>query len=109
MRSSRYPVLAFAEHQDFRIASRIFDDLHPILGLTLWRWMPDSGYANLQLVGYPVMHSSSEEEHDKVRRFKKAVRELIEEGHWFPDHQALLEATATRAGVDLQEVLPTSH
>jgi hypothetical protein len=30
-------VLAFAEHQDFRIASRIFDDLHPILGLALWR------------------------------------------------------------------------
>ena len=56
------------------------------------------------------MHSSSEEElDDKGRRFKKAVRELIEEGHWFPDHQALLEATATRAGVDLQEVLPTSH
>jgi hypothetical protein len=72
--------------------------------------MPDSGYGNLQRVGDPVTNSSSDPElDDKVRRFDKAVRELIEEGHWFPDHQAWLEAAATRAGVDLQEVLPTWH
>jgi len=35
------------------------------------------------------MNSSSDPElDDKVRRFEKAVRELIEEGHWLPDHQA---------------------
>ena len=46
---------------------------------------------------------------DKVRRFEKAVRDLIDEGHGFVDHQAWLEAAARRAGVDLQEVLPTWH
>jgi hypothetical protein len=60
--------------------------------------------------GGPIMNSSSEQElDDKVCRFEKAVRDLIEEGHWIPDHQASLEAAAARAGVDLQEVLPTRH
>jgi hypothetical protein len=60
--------------------------------------------------GDPIMNSSSEEElDDKVRRFEKAVRDLIDEGHGFVDHQAWLEAAAARAGVDLQEVLPTRH
>jgi len=56
------------------------------------------------------MNSSTDEElDDKVRRFEKAVQELIEEGHSFADQQAWLEAAAARAGVDLQEVLPTRH
>jgi hypothetical protein len=60
--------------------------------------------------GEPIMNSSSGEElDDKVRRCEKAVRELIDEGHWFPDHHAWLDAAAARAGVDLQEVLPTRH
>ena len=56
------------------------------------------------------MNSSSDPElDDKVSRFEKAVRELIEEGHWLPNHQAWLDAAARRAGVDLREVLPTWH
>jgi len=46
---------------------------------------------------------------EKVRRFEQAVRELIEKGHSSVDQQAWLEAAAARAGVDLQEVLPTWH
>lgn len=46
---------------------------------------------------------------DKVRRFEKAVRDLIDEDCAFVDHQGWLDAAAARAGVDLQEVLPTRH
>ena len=46
---------------------------------------------------------------EKIRKFEKAVRELIEEGHSFSDHEAWLDMAAARAGVDLQEVLPTQH
>jgi hypothetical protein len=60
--------------------------------------------------GDPAMNSSSDKEiDDKVRRFEKAVRDLIDEGHGYVDHQAWLEAAATRAGVELQEVLFTRH
>jgi hypothetical protein len=56
------------------------------------------------------MNSSFDQElDDKVRRFEKAVRELIEEGHWLPDHQAWLDAAARRAGIDVREVLPIWH
>ena len=71
--------------------------------------MPDSAMYTLD-TGDPIMNSSTDEElDDKVRRFEKAVQELIEEGHSFADQQAWLEAAAARAGVDLQEVLPTRH
>jgi len=46
---------------------------------------------------------------EKVARFEKAVRELIEEGHSFVDQKAWLEAAAARAGISLQEFLPTQH
>ena len=46
---------------------------------------------------------------EKVARFEKAVRELIEEGHSFVDQQSWLEAAAARAGINLQEFLPTQH
>jgi hypothetical protein len=49
------------------------------------------------------------ESDDKIRRLDEAVRELIEESHSFVDHQAWLDAAAARAGVDLQDVLPTHH
>jgi hypothetical protein len=56
------------------------------------------------------MNSSADfESDDKIRRLDEAVRELIEEGYSFVNHQAWLEAAAERAGVNLQEVLPTQH
>jgi len=54
------------------------------------------------------MNSNSEQENDKILRLEKAVRDLIEKGHSFVDHQACLEAAAARTGVELQEVLPTA-
>jgi hypothetical protein len=68
------------------------------------RWMPDSGYGNLQRVRDPVMNSSSDEELvDKVYRLEQAVRDLIGEGDWILDHQSWLEAAAARAGVVVME------
>jgi hypothetical protein len=56
------------------------------------------------------MTSNSDPESDeKISRLEEAVRELIEEGHSFADHQEWLEAAAARAGVELQEMLPTHH
>jgi hypothetical protein len=55
------------------------------------------------------MSSADDREADTMLRFETAVWELIEEGHSFADHEAWLEAAAARAGVDLQEVLPTRH
>jgi TPP-dependent pyruvate/acetoin dehydrogenase alpha subunit len=55
------------------------------------------------------MSSTDDPKADKIRRFEKSMRELIDEGHSFVDHEAGLEAAAARAGVDLQEVLPTYH
>jgi hypothetical protein len=55
------------------------------------------------------MSSDDDHEADKIRRFETAVWELIEGGHSFVDQQAWLEAAAARAGVHLQEVLPTHH
>jgi hypothetical protein len=56
------------------------------------------------------MNSNSDPDNDdKIGRLERAVRELIEEGRSFVDKQSWLEAAATRAGVDLQEVLPTHH
>ena len=46
---------------------------------------------------------------EKVARYEKAVRELIEEGHSFVDQKAWLEAAAARAHINLQEFLPTQH
>lgn len=61
-------------------------------------------------LGNPFMNSSSDPQNDdNIRRFEKAVRELIEEGLSLEDHQAWLEAIAARASVDLQEVLPPRH
>jgi hypothetical protein len=37
------------------------------------------------------------------------VHDLIGEGHWFLHDQSWRDAAAARAGVDLQEVLPTWH
>ena len=55
------------------------------------------------------MSTTEDPDADKIIRFERAVRELIEEGHSFVDQQAWLEAAAARSGVDLQEVLPTQH
>jgi hypothetical protein len=56
------------------------------------------------------MTSNSDPQNDeKIRRLEEALRELIEEGHSFVDHEAWLDAAAVRAGVDVQEVLPTHH
>jgi hypothetical protein len=72
-------------------------------------WIPDSGPVPHQYQGRPTMNSNRDPLDEKVSRFEKAVRELIKEGHTFADHEAWLDAAATRAGVDLQEVLPTEH
>jgi hypothetical protein len=55
------------------------------------------------------MNSNSDPGNGKILRLKKAVKNLIEEGHSFVDHQAWLEAAAGRAGGDLQGALPTQH
>jgi hypothetical protein len=55
------------------------------------------------------VNSNDDSTSEKIRKFEKTVRELIEEGHSFADHEAWLDMAATRAGVDLQEVLPTQH
>jgi hypothetical protein len=55
------------------------------------------------------MNTSADfESDDKIRRLDEPVRELIEEGFTFVDHQAWLEAAAARASVNLQEALPTA-
>ena len=55
------------------------------------------------------MNSTNDPKAEAILRFEKAVRELIDEGHRYENHQAWLEAAATRAGVDLHEVLPSRH
>ena len=46
---------------------------------------------------------------EQVERFEQAVHDLIDEGFSILDYYGLLHAAAKRAGVDLQEVHPTSH
>ena len=70
--------------------------------------LSESG-ANGMVRGPTKMSSNHDVTDEKIRRFEKAVRELIDEGHSFLDHRAWLHAAAARAGVDLQEVLPTRH
>jgi hypothetical protein len=69
--------------------------------------IPDSGHGPPLITGVPSMKFDLDTKNEKVHRFEKALRELIDEGYSFVDHGAWFEAAAARASVDLQEVLST--
>ena len=56
-----------------------------------------------------VMKSDRDPTDDPVRRFEDALCELLDEGHSILNFDDLLQAAAERAGVDLQDIDPTSH